>query len=201
MVEIARLSVFAIFMILAAHVAWRRTRAAVNVFLAYTIGASVAIGVTQLDAWPFSTYRLANQTWAGHANDTWTKVRFFAVDAREREWELDPEVFAPLHLVSMQFYFRDVYPKLSAGDRIDLGRFLMRRAEASRRAIREDRWFGNERLLGPLAAPDWSLYARHRAAPADPYVAVRVVREFWKPAERLNDPRAFTRNIILEFRG
>lgn len=199
MVEIARLLVFTGFVTLAGVAAFHRTRFAVNLFLVYTLGASILIGATQLDAWPFSTYRLANQTWTGATSREWTKVRFYALDSHDREWEVDPSAWSPVHLVALQFYFRDTFPKLGPGDRAELGRFLLQRAEESRPAILEGRYFGNERWLGPLSAPDWSLYARHRAASPEPYVGIRVVREFWRPAERLGDPRAFTRRVELEY--
>lgn len=201
MVEIARLLVFAGFAALAAVAAFRRSPSTINLFLAYTLGVSVAIGVTQLDAWPFSTYRLANQTWSGATSQQWSKVRFFALDSRGREWEVDPSAWSPAHMVTMYFYFRDAFPKLGAADRRDLGRFLLQRAEASRQAIRDGRHFGNERLLGPLAAPDWALYARYKNAPPEPYAGIRVVREFWRPVDRLRDPRAFTRRVELEYRA
>lgn len=200
MVEIARLLVFAGFATLAAITAFHRSRFTINLFLAYTLTVSVAIGVTQLDAWPFSTYRLANQTWSGTTTQQWSKVRFFALDSRGREWDVDPSAWSPAHMVTMQFYFRDTFPKLGPADRRDLGRFLMQRAEAGRQAIRDSRHFGNERLLGPFAAPDWALTARYRDASPEPYVGIRVVREFWRPIDRLRDPKAFTRLVKLEYR-
>jgi hypothetical protein len=205
MFEIARLFVFVLFLGLGLLIAIARTerarRLATNLFLLYTLIVSVTIGVFQLDAWPFSTYRLANQTWLGTSMKPYSKVRFFAFDAAGKEWEVDPAAWSPIFPVVLQFYFRDIFPTLDTNQRAEAGRFLSTRAEMARQSLRKGEYFGNERLLGPLTAPDWALYARYREVPDHPWVGIRVYRETWKPAERVVDPTRFTRSLVLEYAG
>lgn len=192
-VELFRLGAFLGFLVLG-HCA--RTRPRINLFIIYVLGLSVAIGFTQRDAWPFSTYRLANQTWKGTSVRPYTKVSFYGVDARGNESEVDASAWSPLFPVVMQFYFRDVYPTLSRAGKDNALRFLLSLAESSRVALAAGRRYGNERLLGPLTAPDWAIYARHRDAPAAPWTGLRVYRDTWIPIERLDDPNRFQRVTV-----
>jgi hypothetical protein len=205
MFEVARFGVFAAFLAIGLVASVQkdvaRRRFAVNVFLGYTLTVSLLIGFFQLDAWPFSTYRLANQTWRGAADRVHSKVRFFGLDASGREWEIDPSAWSPIYPVVLQFYFRDVFPKLSPAERRRVGAFLKGKAEQSRRALSGGRRFGNERLLGRFAAPDWAVYARYHDVPEEPWSGIRVYREYWRPAERLRDPSRFVRRLELEYSG
>jgi hypothetical protein len=95
---------------------------------------------------------------------------------------------------------RTVYPRLEDAQKRGAERFLFQRAEAARADARSGKAFGNRRLLGPLAAPDW---LRHRATEPSPqpFVALRAYHLRWHAREALIDPGRVTRTLVFESSG
>jgi hypothetical protein len=152
-------------------------RARVSGFLLFALLASFGPGLSQRDAWPFSSWPLAANA-PGHSV-TYSTVS--AVDAQGREHAVDYRAWQPLGFDELLSWIQLEFPKLPPGERNEAARHLLALAEAARaRAAARGRVGYFDRLLGPLAAPDFLLHPRlWRASrvPAEPFVGLRVFSE------------------------
>jgi hypothetical protein len=176
------------------HSAPARRRGQVLLIL-YVVGLSLAVGLSQKDAWPFSPYPVL----AEDATQSYTldRVVVAAVDGAGREWAVDPMAWSPLPSKKVTDWIRLVYPRLGPAQQREAERFLLDRAEAARERARAGRRLGYRRLLGPLAAPPW---LRHRPAPPapEPFVALRAYRIRWRAREVLADPEQVERQLVFD---
>lgn len=199
--DLARLFCFVLFLFLGGRIHFAsaspdRLRR-ISLFIGFTLFMHLATGITQRDAWPFSPYPLMRGTWS----ERWqySKVVFMGVDGGGREWPVDPMAWSPLFPLVLQEWFISYYPTLSTAEREAALQFLFEKAEMSRRFADQGRRVGGERLLGPLTAPDWWLYHRHRDGSTQPLQRLRVYRELWFPTVRARDASAFQRHLIDEY--
>lgn len=199
--DLARLFCFLLFLFLGTRIARATTpadrRRRISVFIAFTVGIHLAVGITQRDAWPISPYPLMRGVWS----ERWqySKVVLVGVDTAGREWPIDPMAWSPVFPLVLQEWFVTHYPALSPGSRRVALDFLLSKAEHARQDIIHGRRTGGEKLLGPLTAPDWWLYERVRVASPEPIERLRVYREVWFPTVRAQDPSAFGRQLIDEY--
>jgi hypothetical protein len=175
----------------------RRKR--LNRFLIYFLLVSGIVGVSQRDDWPFSPYPLMRGVWSG--SFLYHKITPIAVDAGGQEWEVDSRTWSPIFPLVLQEWFNDTYPLLSQDGRSTALRFLLARAEATRRRQITGARIGNDTLLGPLTAPDWWLYRRVSVFSPNRYVAIRIYRDSWRPAEKIADPTRFVRKLVGDYAG
>ena len=199
--ELLRFSAFLLFLVFGARVALaaadaRRRR--INQLLVFTLAASWAVGISQRDAWPFSHYALMRGIWSG--DFVYHKLTLRALDAQGREWPTDPYSWSPVFPLVLQEWLRERYPRLSAAEQERAASFLFERAEAARARLARGEPIGSERLLGRWAAPDWWLYERAASVPPQPFTGLRVYSDSWRPRERVSDPSAVRRQLILEHR-
>lgn len=174
----------------------RRRR--VQHLLAFVLAASVAVVVLRTDDWPFSPHPMMAVDASDHASLR-TMIAFRAVDREGREWRVHPLAFSPLFPPTVMGWYETAYTFAPAADREAAVRFLLARAESARQERAAGRRVGNERWLGPLAAPDTNILWDPPDAPA-PFVALRVYRLFWRPTELAPDPRRFQRRLLFEWR-
>jgi hypothetical protein len=167
-----------------------------DLFIAFVLGTSAAVGLTQKDAWPFSSYPLLAED-ATRA-EILERVVVRAIDTRGREEDVDPMAWSPLPATKIADWIRVVYPTLSPGQRRNAERFLLERAESSRRSSRAGLVLGPGRWLGPAAAPH--RVAQRPAAPAgpEPLVALRAYVVRWRPRDVLADPERVERRLLFD---
>lgn len=197
-----RALLFVLFVLLAIRVrraadpTGRRRR--VQQLLAFLLAASVAVDLLRTDGWPFSPYPMMAVDATDHASLR-TAIAFRAVDRKGREWRVDPLAWSPLFPQTLMGWYETAYPFAPPADREAVATFLLARAESARQARATGRRVGNERWLGPLAAPDMNILWDPPDAPA-PFVALRVYRLFWRPTELSLDPQRFKRRLVFEWR-
>jgi hypothetical protein len=201
LIQIARLGILVLFVALGLRAALtgepRRRRSAIQAFLAYTLIVNVFVAARQTDAWPFSPYRMMAVDATVH-DDERRMIAFKGVDDEGREWDVDSLSWSPLYPQAVMGWFEVVYPKATAAERSEALRFLLERAEEARTSQAAGRWFGNRRLLGPLAAPDTFVYGR---APVSPraFTAFRVYRVTWRPNELRRNPDSASWRLVDEY--
>jgi hypothetical protein len=201
LIQGARLFSFVLLVFLAMRVARSRDplrrRRRIQILLGYLLTVNAAVVLVRTDDWPFSPYPMM----AVDATDRTTvhsMIAFRAVDGLGREWRVDPLAWSPLFPQAIMGWFENVYPFASNAQRDEVGRFLLARAEGARvRHVRGLR-VGNERWLGPLAAPDTNLYWPPPEGATEPFVRLRVYRLFWRSTELAADPARFGRKLLLE---
>lgn len=176
---------------------WRRTW--VNAFLGYVLALNAFVAVAQTDAWPFSPYRMMAVDSRARGL-TRSMIAFRGVDGQGAEWDLEPLAWSPLFPQAVMGWFEVGFPGASAEERDEVGRFLWERAEAARRARLTTSWIGNERLLGPLAAPDTNLSRPAAQTSQQPLQGLRVYRLFWASEDLLRDPTSVRRVLVFEYR-
>jgi hypothetical protein len=198
--DLLRLALFATFVALGVAAMRARARPRVDRLLAFVLGLSLAVGLTQVEAWPFTNWALVHSL----APTTVTSWELEATDASGRVWPVDARVLQPLAPEEFGAWMMARVPSAPEDARARLGEFLLERAEAGRRDLRAGRVVGrNERLLGPLAAPFHFQQKRvwHSAAdvPAAPFVSVRMNLLTWVVEERATDESRVARRPLLQY--
>src|SRR6202011_2511845 len=103
------------------------------------------------------------------------------VDDDGRAWRVDELAWSPLFPQAVMGWFDVSWARATPAQRSEVLRFLLRRAEAARvHRVHGDRFFGNARLLGPIAAPDTNLWGGAPQSPAR-LRELRVYRVAWIP--------------------
>ncbi len=152
-----------------------RRRSRVSLLLAFTAVVSFGAGLSQRDAWPFSSWPLA----ASAPGRSVTYSTISAVDARGAEHPVDYRAWQPLGFDELLSWIQLEFPKLTRAEQDEAARHLLGLAEAARaRAVAEGRVGYFDRVLGPLTAPDFLLHPRSwPPAPDEPFVGLRVYSE------------------------
>lgn len=203
MVHALRLSTFLTFVGLGLILPFvqdaHRRRTCINAFLGYVLALNAFVAVAQTDAWPFSPYRMMAVDSRGRGAER-SMIAFRGFDDQGREWDVEPLAWSPLFPQAIMGWFEVGFPRATPEGRQEVVGFLWERAEEARRARRTQAWFGNERLLGPLAAPDTNLSRPAREISGEPLVGLRVYRVFWVSEELLRDPSSVRRTLVFEYR-
>jgi hypothetical protein len=152
-----------------------RRRSRVSLLLAFTAAVSFGAGLTQRDAWPFSSWPLA----ASAPGRSVTYSTIAAVDARGAEHAIDYRAWQPLGFDELLSWIQLEFPKLTRAGQDEAARHLLAQAEAARaRAVSDGRVGYFDRVLGPLTAPDFLLHPRSwPPAPTERFVGLRVYSE------------------------
>ncbi|HEX8151871.1 MAG TPA: hypothetical protein VF698_02040 [Thermoanaerobaculia bacterium] len=193
MVELAKLTAFLLF--LALGIAAARDRRAVRYFAGYTILISLFSGATQIDVWPFTSYTLAAFRPRPHV--TICSVEIVGVDARGREWAVDPLSWSPHYHSIVQYWLDAQWTKLPREQQRETLRYLARRAEQARAAGTRT---GFRRYLGAAYDPYWWLLRRPAATSPAPYVALRLYRTCADPDDQVARGTKPRRTLIAEER-
>ena len=146
MLWVVRVAPFVILLVLGAAVVLtrrgRHERTATNTLIAFFVAVSCAVGLMQRDLWPFSAYPVIVESSAEFKNAVWYEVT--AVDVAG-EHVLDP---SPLTRSVFEKWIERRFMHLAPNQQASAARFLLLNSCA------------NDRVLGPLTAPDWLLHAR-----------------------------------------
>jgi hypothetical protein len=199
LLQIGRLGIFLLFIVLGVHAARRKSRRAVNVLIAYTIAVTTAVGFTQRESWPFTTWALFHHL----SPRQFDGLAFEFVDDRGGLHEADARMWQPTSDADVQAWMAIGFERLPAGDRIRLLRSVLARAETARQRLVATGRAPNEWLLDGFAAPYHFLRPKPWTEPATVagrrFIGVRVVRMKWDVERRAADPRAVSRQVVDQF--
>lgn len=163
--------------------------------VAYVAGAHLLAGLTQKDAWPFTSHTIA--VGRARAEAPVCLVELAGVDAYGEEWRLDPYSWMPLYESVLHYWLERNLSRLTDEERRTALAFLLDRAEAARERLSEGRAIGPQRWLGPLGAPYWLLLPRP-APPPQTLSGLRVYQACWVPRERYTDALRVRRRVLAE---
>jgi len=196
-----RAAPFLLLLILGLQVARTRDPAArrrrVDALLLFLLAAFGVAAASQVDAWPFSPYRLMVVDARDHHAQK-SMIAFRAVDAAGREWKVDPYAWSPLYPYDVMTWFELSQDRATQQERESVLSFLYERVERARRLRLAGRRVGNDRLLGPLTAPDMYVLPSEKDLSATPFVALRVYRLYWRSDELAADATRVQRRLLLE---
>jgi hypothetical protein len=204
LVEIVKGLVFLTFVAVGLAAAWTAryrpgNRSIITVLITYTIMVSCAVGFTQRESWPFSTWPFIATRIARPS----TFPRIVATDAQLNEYQIDYRAWEPLEFDELvawkdQFFFR-----LDPSKREAVVAYLLDRIETARLqwSVGESPRYFN-RFFGPLSAP---LFLGHRGywdagPPSEAFTGLRFYTETWDVEERARDPSKLTRQLVYEYR-
>jgi hypothetical protein len=199
-VDLARLGVFALFVALGLMAARVPDRRRTDAFIAYVLAAGAAVGLVQLESWPFTTWALVS-----HApSRRMSSLLVEASDAEGRTSVVDLRVLQPVPPEDFAVWLKAHGPRLDARGRASLGRFLLERAEEGRLRLRAgERVAPNQWLLGGADAPyhfhDAKTWTHPGQVTAAPFTRVRALFLEWDPEERYRDERRMARQLVLEY--
>jgi len=204
-VDVARLGVFVVFVGLGLAVALQASRdalarrRAVNRLILYVLAVTAAVGLVQVESWPFTTWALVHGTSPARMR-SW---EIEGLDAQGRGYPIDPAVFQPLAPVELGARFLSRTRGLPPDAQVGVARFVLERAERARSRFLAGRRFApNEWLLGPLALSyvfrQPALWRSPADVPATPFVALRIWLLDWDVRERFADESRVSRHLLVE---
>jgi hypothetical protein len=195
--------VFVLIGLAAAYSVHRRPndRRFVNALIVYTVLVSFAVGFTQREAWPFSTWPFIATRVARPS----TFPRIVAIDAQQHEYQIDYRAWEPLEFDEFMAW-RDLYfPALEPASKDRVAAYLLDHLEEAR-----GQWAAGKRVhhfdrfFGPLSAP---LFLGHRpywemaeGVPGTAFAGLRFYTETWDVEERALDPSRISRQLVYEYR-
>ncbi len=207
-IELARLAVFAIFvaLVVAALIAAVRRapdtvlRRRANLLVGYVLVITSLTGVTQVDAWPFTTWALVHTL----RSPLMHSYELEAADATGQVYAVDPRILQPMATEEFGAWVGNLQ-RLPPAARTDVARFLWRRAEDARRAFRNGAFPSNDWLLGRFSAPYHfqarNVWKKPADVPSTPFISLRIVFTEWNLEERYRvGSSAIRRRVIAEYR-
>jgi hypothetical protein len=204
LVEIAKGLVFLTFVAVGLAAAWSArcrpgSRAIMNVLISYTVIVSFAVGFTQRESWPFSTWPFI----AARVPRPSTFPRIVATDAQRNEYQIDYRAWEPLEFDEFMAWKDQFFFRLDPAKRDGVAAYLLEQIETARL-----RWSAGEapryfnRYFGPFSAP---LFLGHRGywdagPPGQVLTGLRFYTETWDVEERARDPSKIARQLVYEYR-
>jgi len=223
-VEIFRLALFLGLVGLGFRVVWlqragRPSDRAVLALITYAIAVSCAVGFTQVEAWPFTTWALVHNISHQRMLD-WI---IEGVDARGTGYRLDARFIEPLPYEDFDSWLklgfmrigltdeevrswqsRSEKPAMRAGQRRVAELLISRANEARLRFLRGEAPGRNARILGRFAAPYHfdrpPLWRSAGDVPVTQFVGLRIWQIEWDVEGRHRDPSRFERRLIFDYR-
>ena len=178
--------------------AGRNTR--VRRFLVYAIGVSCLPVLAQRNFWPFNAWALIAWNPPHDAN----QLYWVGVDAAGREYSIDHRAWEPIPSDEFTGWTESWFVRLDSLTQVQVGRYLLGMVESARaRARAESRVGSFDRTLRELTAPEFDLHPNPwsppSAAPAAPFVGLRLYRLRWNLEERRRDPTAITTTLVFAY--
>lgn len=189
---------------IAAAITWRPSRLRpmlLNLFLLYTLVVSFVPGLTQREAWPFSTWPLV----AANHPEFALLPRAVVVDRSLREHDVDYRAWRPLIVEELMAWMRERMLTLDRRVQDDAAEHLLELVEGAIDDVRAGEDLNTRgRALGRLSAPAFllhpSLWRTVGDVPAEPLIGLRLYIERWDLEERLRDRSAVQRTLLYEYR-
>ena len=154
-------------------------RARVRRFIGIAVGLSMAVGLGQLDLYPFCSWPLV----AGLVPDTITAPRLVGVDAAGVDIALDARALRPIPPDELWSWLSGRFVTLPSPVQDSIAEWIVLHAETARARAAGGRGIGEFGLLGPVGAPFFLLHPRPwdepGLVPSTPIVGVRLYRERW----------------------
>jgi hypothetical protein len=221
--DVVRSLIFIGFVLFGLRVVWvqRRggsSRRAVLAFAAYSLAATCAVGFTQIEAWPFTTWALVN-----HVSQTdMVNWKLYGVDQSGQTYPIDVRFIEPMPYEEldtwMKFYMLRLgrtpdeakvcllNPGQTTPEQRRVTAFLLERAEKARSEFVRTGVAGNRgRYLGRFAAPyhfdRLRLWKAAGDVPASPFVGLQIWIEEWNVEGRNLDETRVKRRLLLEHRS
>ena len=163
--------------------------------IAYVAGVHLLAGITQRDAWPFTSHTIA--VGRARADARVCLIELAGVDDAGEEWRLDPYSWMPMYESVLHYWLERNVERLTDADRDAALAHLLARAEAARERLAEGHAIGPQKWLGPLGAPYWLLLPRPTPSP-ERLTGLRVYQACWVPRERYADPLRIRRRVVAE---
>jgi hypothetical protein len=222
-VEFARLGAFLAFLALGLRVVWLQKRArdsnrAIKQLIAYSVAASCLTGLSQIEAWPFTTWALVHNISQKQVID-W---KIEGVDGSGKWYAVDARFVEPLPYEDFDTWLKKRFMQLGltpeevkvcylkshpvTAEQARVANFLVGRMEEARLRFRRGLSPGTDRwALGPLAAPyhfarppQWRTIAD---VPSTPFVGMRIWQVDWDVEQRYRNESAVHRHLIFDPRS
>ena len=176
---------------------------ALNFFLGYALMVSFGAGLSQRELWPFSRWELIAGIVPPAVGERFGHPRLVALDEQGQEHAIDFRAYEPLAFDELSSWINHEFPKLDPAEKRRAARYLLERAENARVRARSGLPVGTRRLPFLLSAPHFLLHPRTwpdpSAAPAEPFVGLRIYSETWNLEERQRDPHNLKRILLYQY--
>jgi hypothetical protein len=174
----------------------------VQLFIVYTVVVSCAAGFLHSENWPFSRWNI----FPLKAPDVVYAVRVRAVDASGVEYDIDHRAWEPFSTMELYTWLDFDFPNMDDRRRRRAATYLLEKTNAARmRALTGqpigtfDRWFGV--FTAPMHVLYRDLWTTPGQTPGNPFVGLRIYREWWNVQDRALDPKRVWRVSIYDFPG
>lgn len=195
---------------LAAAVRWRERRghkrplrSARAVLVLYVLLASGSAALVRVDLWPLSSWMLMTGTPEAKVGAREPILELVAVDVRGREHPLDFRSVEPMAFDELRAWMRGHFFTLPLADRDRAAAWLLSRVNVASARVRAgaspstaERWLGSARAPYHVLHPRW--WQEPSSVPTEPFVALRVYREWWTLADRARDTSAVRRSLVYD---
>jgi hypothetical protein len=220
--EVLRSAAFLGFLVLGLRVVWKdlrkqETSRAKTQLIVYAILVTCTVGVTQIEAWPFSNWALIHHISQQKMLD-WIVE---GTDASGKAYRIDPRFIEPMPYEDFDTWLKTGFFRIGRTEeeaklcylvarpptpgQAKVAGFLIERAEIARRRFLHGEPPGtNGTLIGRLAAPyHFDRPTRWRTVsdvPATPFVGLRIWQIEWNVEERYRDESRITRHLLFDYR-
>ncbi len=182
----------------------RRRRVLTNCFLVFTLFVSFAAGLSQHDAWPFSSWRMMVGL-TPPATRTIPTLRITGIDATGGEYDIDYRTWQPLSLEELHAWLKAIFPRLNPAAKQHVAAYLLSRANRAREeALSPAGLAYSSRWLGRLSAPTHllhpAIWSDPERVPRTPLVSLRIYEESWNLETAGCENRNMTRVLQYEYR-
>ena len=140
---------------------------------------------------------------AGRVARPSTFPRIVAIDAQEKEYQIDYRAWEPFEFDELMAWKDQFFSRFDATTKDRIATYLLDHLDTARRqwAAGERRHYF-DRFFGPLSAP---LFLGHRAywdvaVPDRAFSGLRFYEETWDVEQRARDPSSISRRLVYEYR-
>lgn len=188
----------------ALHTDERRQRVLTDCFLVFTVLVSFAAGLSQHDAWPFSSWRMMVGL-TPPATRTLPTLRITGIDAAGGEYDIDYRAWQPLSLEELHAWLKYTFPRLDPAAKQNVAAYLLSRANRGREdALSPAGLTYSSRWLGRLSAPTHllhpAIWSDPERVPRTPFVSLRIYEESWNLETAGRENRNIARVLQYEYR-
>ncbi|MEP6571799.1 MAG: hypothetical protein ABJD11_03855 [Gemmatimonadota bacterium] len=172
-------------------------------FIVYCLVASFSPILLQRDLWPFSSWALMVGAAPAAIGDDPQGLLVVAVDADGGEQAIDYRAWRPFSVEEIHAWLRQQFPQLDADAQRQSAIYLLARVNAARALARGKGPAALNGWLGWFSAPFHQLHTvvwrKPADVPAQPFVGLRVYREFWNFEARRTNRSLTHRSLLYQF--